>query len=77
MLDRYHYGHYRVYNLCAERGYDETRFTGGSVITFPMDDHHVPPLPMLFDFIRCAPPLQPLQLPRQRGPSLQLTAEHS
>lgn len=52
MLDKYHHGHYRVYNLCAERGYDESRFTGGTVITFPMDDHHVPPLPMLFDFIR-------------------------
>eukprot|EP00892_Ulva_mutabilis_P004328 jgi/Ulvmu1/2267/UM013_0114.1 len=54
MLDKYHGGHYRVYNLCSERGYNESIFTGGSVITFPMDDHQVPPLPMLFDFSRDA-----------------------
>jgi phosphatidylinositol-3,4,5-trisphosphate 3-phosphatase/dual-specificity protein phosphatase PTEN len=52
MLDKYHHGHYRVYNLCSERGYDETNFTGGTVVTFPMDDHQVPPLPMLFEFSR-------------------------
>jgi hypothetical protein len=54
MLNTYHGGRYRVYNLCSEKSYDPARFRLANVVAFPMDDHEVPPLPMLFDFVKCA-----------------------
>jgi hypothetical protein len=54
MLEKYHSCRYRVYNLCSERTYDESRFKTGTVVSFPMDDHQVPPLSILFSFIECA-----------------------
>ena len=53
MLNTHHGGVYRVYNLCSEKTYDPQRFSKGQVVSFPMDDHEVPSLPMLFDFVRC------------------------
>ena len=53
MLNLYHGKCYRVYNLCSEKAYDPERFRLGDVVSFPMDDHEVPPLPMLFEFVRC------------------------
>lgn len=61
MLNTHHGGVYRVYNLCSEKTYNPQRFSKGEVVSFPMDDHEVPSLPMLFDFVRCAPDL-PLAL---------------
>jgi hypothetical protein len=54
MLSKYHGGHYRVYNLCCEKAYDPSRFIDGEFVAFPFDDHEVPALPMLFDFVRYA-----------------------
>ena len=54
MLNTYHSGHYRVYNLCSEKTYGPGKFAGGEVVSYPMDDHEVPTLPMLFAFVRCA-----------------------
>ncbi|KAK7068897.1 Phosphatidylinositol 3,4,5-trisphosphate 3-phosphatase tpte2 [Halocaridina rubra] len=42
-MDTQHPGHYRLYNLCSERHYDETLFHG-RVERFYIDDHNVPPL---------------------------------
>jgi hypothetical protein len=52
MLSKYHGGHYKVYNLCCEKAYDPSRFIDGEFVAFPFDDHEVPALPMLFDFVR-------------------------
>jgi hypothetical protein len=54
MLSKYHAGHYKVYNLCCEKAYDPSRFIDGEFVAFPFDDHEVPALPMLFDFVWCA-----------------------
>ena len=42
-LDTMHAGHYRVYNLCSERHYDELMFHK-RVERHLIDDHNVPPL---------------------------------
>jgi hypothetical protein len=54
MLSTYHGGHYKVYNLCSEKSYDPARFRDGEFAAYPVDDHEVPPLPMLFEFVKCA-----------------------
>ena len=49
-----HPGRFRVYNLCSERQYDQTRF-GGRWKRFPFDDHNAPtPLNLIPDFVRDA-----------------------
>ncbi|CAN1322530.1 Phosphatidylinositol 3,4,5-trisphosphate 3-phosphatase and protein-tyrosine-phosphatase PTEN1 [Linum perenne] len=46
VLDLRHGEHYKVYNLCIEESYDPTHFHN-RVETYPIDDNHVPPLPMI------------------------------
>ena len=65
MLNTYHGGHHRVYNLCSEKQYDAARFTDGDVRAYPFDDHEVPALDLLFAFIRCAPPVCRSRSPRR------------
>lgn len=48
-MDTQHPGHYRLYNLCSERHYDETLFHG-RVERFHIDDHNVPPLTDMLRF---------------------------
>ena len=51
MLDKYHKGHYMVYNLCSERTYDPSLFHG-QVRHTPFDDHNAPPLSLLIEVCR-------------------------
>ncbi|PVD34487.1 hypothetical protein C0Q70_05762 [Pomacea canaliculata] len=44
-----HRGHYRIYNLCSERDYDETLFFN-NVERVYIDDHNVPKLKDMLDF---------------------------
>merc|ERR1711976_707295 len=39
----YHDRHYKVYNLCSERGYSDQHFNG-NFERFPFDDHNPPPI---------------------------------
>lgn len=50
-----HPGHYRIYNLCSEREYDQpTRFQG-RFKRFPFDDHNAPcPIRLIPDLVRDA-----------------------
>ncbi|CAI0405725.1 unnamed protein product [Linum tenue] len=48
-----HKGKYKVYNLCAERLYDASRFEG-KVACFPFDDHNCPPLQLIPLFCQSA-----------------------
>ncbi|GAB6031313.1 hypothetical protein CHUAL_009106 [Chamberlinius hualienensis] len=48
-LDKYHPDHYKVYNLCSEKTYDEGYFHN-RVERFPFDDHNPPPLSEMFRF---------------------------
>ena len=43
-----HKGHYKVYNLCCERGYPQDRFP--IVATYPFEDHHPPPFSLIPKF---------------------------
>ena len=45
----FHPGHYKVYNLCCERGYPATDFERAAV--YPFMDHNPPPLTLLFDVV--------------------------
>jgi phosphatidylinositol-3,4,5-trisphosphate 3-phosphatase and dual-specificity protein phosphatase PTEN len=47
-LDKYHAGHYRLYNLCSEREYDHAKFDG-NVVKFGFDDHNPPSLQLMVD----------------------------
>mmetsp|Transcript_17439 Transcript_17439/g.56111 ORF Transcript_17439/g.56111 Transcript_17439/m.56111 type:complete len:352 (-) Transcript_17439:191-1246(-) len=48
-LEEYHGGCYKVYNLCSERGYDQSCFQG-PVECFPFDDHSCPRLSDIGEF---------------------------
>lgn len=48
-LDKKHFGHYRVYNLCSEREYD-TSYFHNQVQRVLIDDHNVPRFTDLVDF---------------------------
>eukprot|EP01017_Pseudomicrothorax_dubius_P007925 TRINITY_DN1254_c0_g2_i4.p1 TRINITY_DN1254_c0_g2~~TRINITY_DN1254_c0_g2_i4.p1 ORF type:complete len:288 (+),score=45.20 TRINITY_DN1254_c0_g2_i4:476-1339(+) len=48
-LEKRHAGHYRVYNLCSERNYDESCFNN-NVGCYPFDDHQAPPFHLIFEF---------------------------
>ena len=49
-LNKTHGENYRVFNLCSERSYDDS-FFGGRVSHWPVDDHNVPSVEQLVDFI--------------------------
>jgi len=48
-FERYHPGHFKVYNLCSERSYDPKVFNG-NVERFGFDDHNTCPLWMIEKF---------------------------
>jgi len=48
-LDSFHKDHFKVYNLCSERGYDQEKFYN-RVSVFPFDDHNAPPFEMILQF---------------------------
>ena len=50
-LDKTHgIGHYRVYNLCSERTYDNEKFHN-QVAQWPIGDHNVPTVKQMVDFV--------------------------
>lgn len=50
-MDRNHPEHYRVYNLCSERTYSDRHFHN-RVFHRPIDDHNVPAVSEMVDFVR-------------------------
>eukprot|EP00727_Mastigamoeba_balamuthi_P014423 m51a1_g9605 putative phosphatidylinositol- -trisphosphate 3-phosphatase and dual-specificity protein phosphatase (818) ;mRNA; f:1056921-1059976 len=48
-LEVFHKDHYRVYNLCSERGYEACKFHN-RVGVYPFDDHNAPPFEMIQRF---------------------------
>lgn len=48
-----HKGHFKIYNLCSERDY-EYEYFDYSVTRFMIDDHNVPTLYQLLDFVKDA-----------------------
>jgi len=55
-MEHYHgAGHYRVYNLCSERQYDNASRFRGNWVRFPFDDHNAPcPMSLIPDLCRDA-----------------------
>lgn len=49
MMQKYHKGHFKVYNLCAEKHYPPERFTsiGGQAVEYGFLDHNPPPFKLL------------------------------
>lgn len=50
-LDKRHKGHYRLYNLCAERIYDHSLFEGRVNHDFRFLDHNPPPMKHFAPFV--------------------------
>ncbi|KPA82371.1 putative tyrosine phosphatase [Leptomonas pyrrhocoris] len=50
-FDERHGGHFRLYNLCAERAYDHPHRFHGCFRRFPFDDHNAPPLTLILHFV--------------------------
>eukprot|EP01080_Neovahlkampfia_damariscottae_P007444 gene7444-11767_t len=49
-FETYHKGHYRIYNLCSEKCYDESIFNY-NVERYPFDDHNAPRLLTIYPFL--------------------------
>jgi len=45
-FEKRHQGHYKLYNLCAERTYDIQKFHG-RVSRYPFFDHNAPPIKLI------------------------------
>lgn len=45
-LETQHRGHYKVYNLCCERGYEPSKFHKRTAI-YPFADHNAPPIELI------------------------------
>lgn len=53
-FDERHGGHFRIYNLCAERAYDSVQRFHGCFRRIPFEDHNAPSLPLIMRFVRDA-----------------------